>query len=215
MGVILFAILCGRLPFEGPDLIGTKRPREQIIKSRIMKSQYKIDDNLGPEAKDLVRRMLQIDPVERASIPEIFNHVWVRPAVSGNVSDQFHLQSLAAANANANANASLVTKSNPEAGNIYSGAGAAAIARRNSGATLPIFREDPSSPQLERGESIPPRVGFLRFQLRFTTFFFISKHSLVFLLRAGESSSHQPKHERHPHGRDPEQRRRHSIALQL
>jgi serine/threonine protein kinase len=150
MGVILFAILCGRLPFEGPDLIGTKRPREQIIKSRIMKSQYKIDDNLGPEAKDLVRRMLQIDPAERASIPEIFNHVWVRPAVSGNVSDQYHLQSLAAANASA------VTRSNPEAGNLFSGA--AAMARRNSGATLPVFREDPSSPQLERGESIPPRV---------------------------------------------------------
>ena len=94
LGVILFAILCGRLPFEGPDLIGTKRPREQIIKSRIMKSQYKMDDSLGPEAKDLVRRMLQIDPAERASIPEIFNHVWIRPAVNGNLSDAYHMQSL-------------------------------------------------------------------------------------------------------------------------
>lgn len=54
MGVILFALLCGRLPFEGPDLIGTKRPRDAVIKSRIMKCQYKLDDNLGMEAK--VRR---------------------------------------------------------------------------------------------------------------------------------------------------------------
>lgn len=83
LGVILFAMLCGRLPFEGPDLIGTKRPREQIIKSRITKCQYKIDDHLGPEVKDLVRRMLQVDPSERASIPEIFNHVWMRAAVGG------------------------------------------------------------------------------------------------------------------------------------
>lgn len=51
MGVILFALLCGRLPFEGPDLIGTKRPRDAVIKSRIMKCQYKLDDNLGMEAK--------------------------------------------------------------------------------------------------------------------------------------------------------------------
>jgi serine/threonine protein kinase len=51
LGVILFALLCGRLPFEGSDLNGTKRPREAIIKSRIIKGQYKIDENLGPEAK--------------------------------------------------------------------------------------------------------------------------------------------------------------------
>lgn len=51
LGVILFAMLCGRLPFEGPDMIGTKRPRDAVIKARIMKCQYKLDDNLGPEVK--------------------------------------------------------------------------------------------------------------------------------------------------------------------
>lgn len=51
MGVILFALLCGRLPFEGPDLLGTKRPRDSVIRERIMKCQYRIDDNLGQEAK--------------------------------------------------------------------------------------------------------------------------------------------------------------------
>ncbi len=54
MGVILFALLCGRLPFEGPDLNGTKRPRDAVIKSRIMKGQYTIDENLGSEAKVLL-----------------------------------------------------------------------------------------------------------------------------------------------------------------
>jgi serine/threonine protein kinase len=85
LGVILFALLCGRLPFEGSDLNGTKRPREAIIRSRIIKCQYKIDENLGPEAKDLVRRMLKLDPAERASIPEVLNHIWMRqnnPSVS-------------------------------------------------------------------------------------------------------------------------------------
>jgi serine/threonine protein kinase len=87
MGVILFAMLCGRLPFEGPDLVGTKRPREAVIKSKILKCQYKMDDSLGPEAKDLVRRMLQLDPAERMTIPEIFNHVWVRVATSNHWAD--------------------------------------------------------------------------------------------------------------------------------
>jgi len=78
LGVILFSLLCGRLPFEGPDLLGTKRPRDAVIRSRIMKSQFKLDDNLSPEAKDMVRRMLKPDPLERATIPEIFNHCWFR-----------------------------------------------------------------------------------------------------------------------------------------
>ena len=51
LGVILFSLLCGRLPFEGPDLAGTKRPREAVIRSRIMKGQYKIEEGLSPEAK--------------------------------------------------------------------------------------------------------------------------------------------------------------------
>lgn len=134
MGVILFAILCGRLPFEGPDLVGTKRPREQIIKSRIMKSQYKLDDSLGPEAKDLVRRMLQVDPSERASIPEIFNHAWVRPAVSGNLSDTYHLPSIAASAGS--------SRTNPEAGNLFPPALSSLV--KQSSTTFP---KDDDAPQ--------------------------------------------------------------------
>lgn len=78
LGVILFAVLCGRLPFEGSELSSNKRPRDTIIRARILKCQYKIDEQLGPEVKDLVRRMLKLDPEERASVPEIFNHCWMR-----------------------------------------------------------------------------------------------------------------------------------------
>lgn len=48
LGVILFAIVCGRLPFEGSDLVGTNRPRENVIRNRIMRCQYKLDDHLSP-----------------------------------------------------------------------------------------------------------------------------------------------------------------------
>jgi serine/threonine protein kinase len=37
-----------------------------------------IDDSLSPEAKDLLRRMLKPDPNERASIPEVLSHCWLR-----------------------------------------------------------------------------------------------------------------------------------------
>jgi serine/threonine protein kinase len=51
LGVILFALLCGRLPFEGNDLSYSKRPRTPVIKARILKCQYKIDETLSPEVK--------------------------------------------------------------------------------------------------------------------------------------------------------------------
>ena len=62
LGVILFAMLFGRLPFEGVDLIGMERPREAVIRNRILKCQYSMDEPLAPDAKDLVRRMLRLDP---------------------------------------------------------------------------------------------------------------------------------------------------------
>jgi len=78
LGVILFALLYGRLPFEGSDLCGSNRPREAIIRNRICKCQYKMDESMSADAKDLVRRLLKLDPAERASVPEIFNHCWLR-----------------------------------------------------------------------------------------------------------------------------------------
>ncbi|KAG6621454.1 CAMK/CAMKL protein kinase [Phytophthora cinnamomi] len=77
LGVILFAIVCGRLPFEGPDLQGTNRPRENVIRNRIMRCQFKLDADLSPALTDLVIRMLKPDPNERATIPEIFSHPWI------------------------------------------------------------------------------------------------------------------------------------------
>jgi serine/threonine protein kinase len=83
LGVILFSLLCGRLPFEGTDLSYKARPKSPVIRGRILKCQYKIDEYLSPEVKDLVRRMLRLDPTERASVPEIFNHFWLRGSSSG------------------------------------------------------------------------------------------------------------------------------------
>lgn len=161
LGVILFAILCGRLPFEGPDLIGTKRPREQIIKSRIMKCQYKIDESLGPEAKDLVRRMLQVDPSERASIPEIFNHVWVRPAVNGNLSDAYHMQSLAAAPSATTTG----TRTNPEAASVFSAGTPSTSHRYSAGAKLEKPDVEMLSPR-ERADSNGVKVSLQHITLR-------------------------------------------------
>ena len=53
LGVVLFALLCGRLPFEGPNLTGDQ-PTESQIRKNISKCKYFIDDRVSVEGK--VRR---------------------------------------------------------------------------------------------------------------------------------------------------------------
>lgn len=79
LGVILYAMLARKLPFEGNPLNGPTKPiRENILRSRILKCQYPMESHFSPEFRDLLQRLLCDDPMERATMPEILNHPWMR-----------------------------------------------------------------------------------------------------------------------------------------
>lgn len=67
-GVILYTLLIGQLPFDEEHI-----PR---LYQKIKECRYSIPPILSDPAKDLIHRMLQGDPLNRITIPEIKQHAW-------------------------------------------------------------------------------------------------------------------------------------------
>ncbi|CAD8124023.1 unnamed protein product [Paramecium sonneborni] len=75
MGVILFALVCGTLPFTRPI-------QEQTIQN-ILNLKYQFPNiNLSKEYKELVQCMLHPDPNERYSAYQVLGHPWLRKSQS-------------------------------------------------------------------------------------------------------------------------------------
>ncbi|KAM0521180.1 hypothetical protein ACHAPE_002655 [Trichoderma viride] len=66
MGVILYAMLSATLPFDDPDL--------RVMMGKTKKGQYEMPKFLSPEAENLIRRMLQVNPDHRITMKQIWQH---------------------------------------------------------------------------------------------------------------------------------------------
>lgn len=71
-GIILFALICGFLPFEDPDTT-------ELYK-KILIGKYKVPEFVSAGAKDLIRNVLVSDPEKRYSIGDIQSHEWFQSA---------------------------------------------------------------------------------------------------------------------------------------
>lgn len=67
-GIILFAMLCGFLPFEDPD--------NDVLYKKITDGRFAIPSFVSDQAKDLLRKILNVDPKKRYNIHQIKNHPW-------------------------------------------------------------------------------------------------------------------------------------------
>jgi serine/threonine protein kinase len=74
MGVILFALLCGHLPWSGET--------QTEISHNSIRGIYEEDESLSPSVRELIRGMLNPNPRERATIEEIRMHQWINEGYS-------------------------------------------------------------------------------------------------------------------------------------
>ncbi|CAA0828395.1 SNF1-related protein kinase catalytic subunit alpha KIN10 [Striga hermonthica] len=67
-GVILYALLCGTLPFDDENI-------PNLFK-KIKGGIYTLPSHLSASARDLIPRMLIVDPMKRMTIPAVRAHPW-------------------------------------------------------------------------------------------------------------------------------------------
>eukprot|EP00606_Chrysophyceae_sp_TOSAG23-5_P000817 GSChrysophyteH2.ASY1.ANO1.1623.1 assembled CDS len=67
-GVILYALLCGTLPFDDESI-------PNLFK-KIKSGMYSLPTHLSQSSRDLILRMLVVDPMKRITLPEVRAHHW-------------------------------------------------------------------------------------------------------------------------------------------
>jgi serine/threonine protein kinase len=75
LGVIIFVLLCGCLPFDDDCQV---IPNSPDLRSKFTLRFPRWAKDLSPSAKDLLNQLLHIDPRKRYSAEQAMNHPWVR-----------------------------------------------------------------------------------------------------------------------------------------
>lgn len=71
MGIILYAMLSGYLPFGGKD--------DAEIANSVYRCKYRIPESVPSNARSLIRSILRKNPKDRATLEQIRAHSWLEP----------------------------------------------------------------------------------------------------------------------------------------
>ncbi|KAI7810637.1 maternal embryonic leucine zipper kinase [Triplophysa rosa] len=69
MGVLLYALLCGYLPFDDDNCM--------VLYRKITRGKYSHPNWLSPGSILLLNQMMQVDPKRRLSVKQLLDHPWV------------------------------------------------------------------------------------------------------------------------------------------
>jgi serine/threonine protein kinase len=70
LGVLLYAMLCGTVPFKAQNL--------EDLHKLILKGEFTFACDLSQEAQSLIKSMLKLEPKARITIPQTLAHAWLK-----------------------------------------------------------------------------------------------------------------------------------------
>lgn len=70
LGVVLYVLVCGALPFDGTNL--------QMLRDRVLQGRFRIPFFMSEACEKLIRKMLVLDPSKRYTINMIKKHPWMQ-----------------------------------------------------------------------------------------------------------------------------------------
>lgn len=68
LGVILYALICGKLPFDDDNM--------QKLLHKVKNGQYSIPENIPEDVKDMIASMMHVVPSSRIRVVDIKKHPW-------------------------------------------------------------------------------------------------------------------------------------------
>uniref|UniRef100_A0A8D3BAB0 non-specific serine/threonine protein kinase n=1 Tax=Scophthalmus maximus TaxID=52904 RepID=A0A8D3BAB0_SCOMX len=69
LGVVLYVLVCGSLPFDGASL--------PALRQRVTEGRFRIPFFMSQDCENLIRKMLVVDPTKRISMAQIKQHRWM------------------------------------------------------------------------------------------------------------------------------------------
>ncbi|XP_063070064.1 serine/threonine-protein kinase SIK1 [Engraulis encrasicolus] len=69
LGVVLYVLVCGSLPFDGASL--------PALRQRVTEGRFRIPYFMSQDCENLIRKMLVVDPAKRISVAQIKQHRWM------------------------------------------------------------------------------------------------------------------------------------------
>ncbi|KAI7868303.1 kinase-like domain-containing protein, partial [Spinellus fusiger] len=75
-GVILYAMLCGYLPFDD-DPANPEGNNINLLYRYILSTELAFPNYISSESRDILQKMLVPDPIKRSTVEEIINHPWL------------------------------------------------------------------------------------------------------------------------------------------